>query len=65
MLDRFWVLGPVETSPNKFQYGVVDVFDTSGRIEHRKPSCYQEFWDSEEEANKHRDYLNEKYRESN
>lgn len=57
-MGRFWVMGPVETSPGAFSWGVVDGRDLPGQRPSRKPSGYREFWPTETEAERHAADLN-------
>lgn len=58
MTARFWVLGPVQTIEGDEMWGVVDGHDLPGQHRARKPNGYQEFWNSEDLAKQHAEYMN-------
>lgn len=58
MVRRFWVMGPVQTMEGEEQWGVVDGLDLPGTRRAPKPHGYSEFWNTEQAAMDHAEYMN-------
>ena len=57
-VDRFWVFGPVLTMEGDEQWAVVDGEDLPGMRRATKPHGYSEFWETEQGAVHHAEYMN-------